>query len=83
MLVAKRAGMLSARHSAIIRCAKSRQTPTCSISVSTAEVMALELPEANLVRRCTQSAMALTRQYPCGNAPNSALASWLRRSDWQ
>ena len=36
-----RAGRLAAQHSAIIKCAKSRHTPTRSISVSMAEVALL------------------------------------------
>ena len=48
MPVANRAGMLTARHSATIKCAKSRHTPTCSISVSTAEVLELDVFEVKV-----------------------------------
>jgi hypothetical protein len=59
--VAMRAGMLSARQSAIIRCVKSRQTPTRSISVSTADVLALLVLDANVTCFCTQCWIASTR----------------------
>ena len=61
MPVAKRAGMLMARHNAIIKCAKSRQTPVCSIKVSSAEVCELVVFEAKVVRSSTQSRMPCTR----------------------
>jgi len=53
--------MLTARHSAIIRCAKSRHTPTCSISVSAAEVLESVVLDMKLTRCCTQAAIACTR----------------------
>jgi hypothetical protein len=59
--VAKRAGMLTARHSAIIRCAKSRHTPTCSSSVSIAEVCEFEVFDEKLVRSRTQARIPWTR----------------------
>jgi hypothetical protein len=45
-----------------MRCAKSRHTPTCSSSVSIAEVLVFELPGVNWVRVRTQSWIACTRQ---------------------
>ena len=54
--------MFTARHKAIIRCAKSRQTPTCSTNVSIAEELLLDVPGMNTTRSRTQSAMAWTRQ---------------------
>jgi hypothetical protein len=53
--------MLTARHSAIIRCAKSRHTPCFCRSVSTADVVPDELPETKATLRLTQSQIACTR----------------------
>jgi hypothetical protein len=40
--------MFRARQSAIIRCVKSRHTPTCSITVSIADVVAVLLLDVNV-----------------------------------
>ena len=44
-----------ARHKAIMRCAKSRHTPTCSTSVSMADELLLDVPGVKTVRVRTQS----------------------------
>jgi hypothetical protein len=75
--------MLTARHNAIIRCAKSRHTPTCSISVSTAEVLEFEVFDVKVTRCLTQSWIACTRPWPCHSWPNSRIAKRTNRSDWQ
>ena len=61
MPVAKRAGMLTARHSAIIKWAKSRHTPSVASRVSIAEVLLLDVFWVNAVRCNTQSRMPCTR----------------------
>jgi len=61
MPVVKRAGMFSARHTAIIRWAKSRHTPTRSVSVSMADVMELLVLDLNLTCDCTHFCTASTR----------------------
>ena len=83
MPVAKRAGILTARHSAIITCAKSRHTPTRSMSVSVAEAFEVVVCDLKVTCLFTQSQTACTRLCPCHSFPNSLIASVTRRSDWQ
>jgi len=70
-----------ARHSAIIRCAKSRHTPAVSSSVSIAEVLEFDVFDEKVVRCSTQSRIACTRLYPCHCWPNSRIANLCSRSD--
>ena len=83
MPVVKRAGMFTARHRAIMRCAKSRHTPCRVTSVSTAAVLVSELFETNSTWPCTQSRMACDAAIALREAAEFGRAKRLRRSDWQ
>ncbi len=75
--------MLSARHRATPRCAKSRHTPARVASTSTAVAVGAVHSYPNAIDSWTQSEIACTRPQPCGRVPNWSQAKSPSWSDGQ
>ena len=79
----RRAAVFNARHSEIVRCAKSRRTPTPLLKVSIAQLNEVVVPAWKRVRLRTYSQIAGTRAYPFGISTNACGAIWKKRSGGQ